>query len=188
MASSPAGSPRFPTADELESQPSAVKIVATRVDGDSEDPAYVLTCTTPRDDLWPILRRFSRFKELRDELLKDDNPALKALAFPEQKLLGGSIGDALGEAGSKIFGGESASASASIVVRAHPPPSGTEERPNAFALAKSRFRETSNVSRDVERFERRSALGAPRRRLPRWGSTLRPARSWSAKCASCASG
>ena len=31
----------FPSADELESQPSKVTIVATRVDGDYEDPAVL---------------------------------------------------------------------------------------------------------------------------------------------------
>ena len=66
---------------------------------------YILTCVTPRGDLWPILRRFSRFKSLREQLLKDDNPALKSLPFPDRRLLGGSIGEALGEASAKIFGG-----------------------------------------------------------------------------------
>ena len=63
---------------------------------------------------------------------------------------------ALESRSSKIFGGESASASASIVVRAHPPPSGTEERPNAAFATSPR---DSNVSRHVA-FSRRSAVGA----------------------------
>lgn len=37
-----------PGADELESRPSKVAIVATRVDGDIEDPAYIMTCATAR--------------------------------------------------------------------------------------------------------------------------------------------
>ena len=61
-----------PGADELESRPSKVAIVATRVDGDIEDPAYICTvhATSGEATCWPICRRLSRFAALREQLLE----------------------------------------------------------------------------------------------------------------------
>jgi len=94
----------FPTAQDLEAQPSMISIVATRVDGDIEDPAYILRCETPRGEVWPILRRFSTFEKLREDLLKDENPALKSLDFPASKLFFGTFGQKLFEGSGKERG------------------------------------------------------------------------------------
>ena len=91
---------------EMESQPSKVTIVATRVDGDIEDPAYILTCVTARDDLWPILRRWSAFQALHKSLLREDDPARAAVAFPDAELFGLGVGSALQN---KLLGSLSAS-------------------------------------------------------------------------------
>jgi hypothetical protein len=81
--------------DELVFQPDKVEIVATRVDGDLEDPGFYFKVTTPAKDVWPCLRRWSACVTLRDKLLADENPALKGVPFPQRKMFFGKFGQRL---------------------------------------------------------------------------------------------
>jgi hypothetical protein len=74
--------------EELSFFPSSVAIVATRVDGDIEDPAYIMKVETPDGDIWPCLRRWSACRALYSSLTADGNPALKDFPFPRQRLFG----------------------------------------------------------------------------------------------------
>ena len=86
-------------ASELEFAASKVSIVATRVDGDIDDPAFICQVDTDAGDVWPICRRLSAFAELRGELTADGNPEVAAVRFPKQlpaRLLGAQPLKALG--------------------------------------------------------------------------------------------
>ena len=86
---------KMSSADELRYCPDRVEIVATRVDGDIEDPAYIIAVSTPDKDCWPVLRRWSACTQLRDRMCADDNPALRGVPFPKENLFFGSFGQVL---------------------------------------------------------------------------------------------
>eukprot|EP01052_Picozoa_sp_SAG31_P019262 SAG31_NODE_1398_length_8501_cov_5.407046_2_plen_181_part_00 len=83
-------------AAELEFAASKLTIVATRVDGDIDNPAYICKVDTESADVWPICRRLSAFAALKETLTEHGNPAVGAIRFPKQppklaplKMLGG---------------------------------------------------------------------------------------------------
>eukprot|EP01043_Picozoa_sp_COSAG02_P015315 COSAG02_NODE_650_length_18912_cov_23.728698_10_plen_1024_part_00 len=72
--------------DELNYHPNKVELLVIRVDGDIEDPAYIMKCTTPANEIWPIARRYSSFVQLQKDLIATGNPAVKGIFFPHKKM------------------------------------------------------------------------------------------------------
>eukprot|EP01043_Picozoa_sp_COSAG02_P034093 COSAG02_NODE_2365_length_9052_cov_11.510779_3_plen_1026_part_00 len=72
--------------DELNYHPNKVELLVIRVDGDIEDPAYIMKCTTPANEIWPIARRYSSFVQLQKDLIATGNPAIKGIFFPHKKM------------------------------------------------------------------------------------------------------
>lgn len=72
--------------DELNYHPNKVELLVIRVDGDIEDPAYIMKCTTPASEVWPIARRYSSFVQLQKDLIATGNPAVKGVFFPHKKM------------------------------------------------------------------------------------------------------
>lgn len=72
--------------DELNYHPNKVELLVIRVDGDIEDPAYIMKCTTPSNEIWPIARRYSSFVQLQKDLIATGNPAIKGIFFPHKKM------------------------------------------------------------------------------------------------------
>jgi hypothetical protein len=91
--------------DELDYHPDSVELVLTRVDGDIEDPCYVMKCSNPAGQCWPIARRFTDFCSLEKELR--DNPALRDLHFPKKKMFYSSWGKKLWGAKETVTGATS---------------------------------------------------------------------------------
>jgi hypothetical protein len=84
----------------LEFYPSHVEIVTARVDGSYTNPAYIMKCSTPSNDVWAVARRFKQFKALRDELVgkgngKTPDAAIMSVPFPDkvEALLGKASAD-----------------------------------------------------------------------------------------------
>jgi hypothetical protein len=72
--------------DELDYHPNKVELLVIRIDGDIEDPAYIMKCTTPIGEIWPITRRYSSFVSLQKDLIATGNPAVKGVPFPHKKM------------------------------------------------------------------------------------------------------
>ena len=103
--------PKKAATDDMIFCASKVTIVATRVDGDIENPGYVLKVETPSGDVWPCLRRWTACKELHKSLMVDENPALKGVPFPGEKIYNRTVAD-FGAVGSMLAKGATAATAA----------------------------------------------------------------------------